>query len=80
MNEMNRKHGFENALNQVRKGRKYYYIYHERTAEGRGIRVGRNATLDKAFASGDWAAFRKAEARAISEAEIYLENGRTIKQ
>ena len=80
MKVMNRKHGFENRLDQIRQGRKYFYLYHEHTAEGHGVRVSRDATLDKAFASGDWAAFRKAEARAISEAEIYLENGRTIKQ
>jgi len=65
MNVMNRPHNFGNGLNQIRQGRKYYYLYHEKTAEGRGIRVLRSISLDRAFESRDWDAFTSAEANAL---------------
>ena len=58
MKVMNRAHGFENRLDQIRQGRKYFYLYHEKTAEGHGIRIPRTPQLDEAFVSEDWDVFQ----------------------
>jgi hypothetical protein len=68
MRHITRSHQFENLLNLVRQGRKYYYIFHEYTSTP--TRVPRTSGLDAAFAAEDWDAFIRAEARALGgEAE-----------
>ena len=80
MKVLNRKHNFEDRLNQVRMGRKYFYLYHEHTKEGHGIRIPRTPQLDEAFVSEDWDVFQTAEANALGGEYISLQNGRTIRQ
>ena len=65
MKVINRFHSFENILDQVRQNKKWYYLYHEKTPEGFGIRVKRTPKLDKAFLEEDWEEFKKAEAQAL---------------
>ena len=59
MKVITRKHNFENILDLIRKGRKYYYLFHEKSTKG--VRVKRNGKLDKAFREENWKAFEDAE-------------------
>ena len=54
-----RSHNFENILDLVRKGKKYYYLFHEKS--DKGIKIKRNPELDKAFEEENWKAFEDAE-------------------
>jgi len=80
MKVLNRKHNFEDRLNQVRMGTKYIYFYHEKTAEGRGIRVRITPRLEEAFNNEEWDVLESAEANALGGEYISLQNGRTIRQ
>ena len=54
-----RSHNFENILDLVRKGKKYYHLFHEKS--DKGIKIKRNPKLDKAFKEENWKAFEDAE-------------------
>ena len=59
-NIISRNHNFENILNWVKKGRKYFYLAHEKDSEPR-IRIAKNERLEKAFQEEDWLEFERAE-------------------
>ena len=61
MKSINRPHHFEDILNHIVQGRKYYYLYHEKSQVP--VKIQRNRLLDQSFFSGCWAAFIEAEQR-----------------
>jgi hypothetical protein len=63
MRRIYRDHLFTNRLNLVRRGTRYFYIYHEK--DENPIRALRTPELDAAFRAEDWAVFVEAEVKAL---------------
>lgn len=63
MKTISRFHHFQNILTYIERGRKFYYLWHEKSA--RPIKILRNPILDKAFEVSDFVEFEKAEAEYL---------------
>ena len=55
-----RNHGFEDKLNYVKKNRKTYDVFHEKST--RPLRVKKTEEVDQAFEKEDWGFFEDLEA------------------
>jgi hypothetical protein len=60
MKTISRDHDFENKLNLVQKGKKYFYLYHEKSVNPVRIEITTKGKV--AFNSYNWNYFEKAEA------------------
>ena len=61
MKSITRNHEMENKLNLVRKGRKYFYLSHEK--DKRDTKIPITILGQKAFEIENWAYFQREEAR-----------------
>ena len=60
MKAITRYHNFENRLNYVQKGRKYFYLWHEKSKNPVKINITNQGM--NAFQNEDWNYFEKQEA------------------
>ena len=60
MKRITRNHNFERRLNLVQKGRKYFYLWHEKSSNPVKIKITPNGLA--AFQNEDWDYFTQKEA------------------
>ena len=72
MKTISRNHDFENKLNFVQKGRRYFYLYHETSMEPIMIEITERGK--RAFDQNDWYYFCKKEAEFFGGVYDEVEN------
>ena len=61
MKSISRNHNFENILNHVQKGKKYFYLWHVKSINP--VKINRTQKGDIAFNNEDWNYFISQEAK-----------------
>ena len=72
METIERPHEFTDRLNHIRRGKRYFYLKHEKDIYP--IKIERTHALDNAFIDKNWKAFEGAESKYYTEIDMFKQH------